>query len=147
MVFKDIKCKICGKSFDARRAIGQPKPKYCCRECVRQSKKGKPATEKQKEILKYWSQGERNCKWNGGGKNWWRKQVLQRDDYTCQVCELRDETEGFMDTHHIKRVVDFPELKCKVSNGMTLCPNCHKRKSLKERHYRSENNSGRFKKK
>jgi len=51
----------------------------------------------------------------------WRRKVLKRDDYKCQNCGL---TEG-LHVHHIKPLSEFPELSRIVSNGITLCRECH----------------------
>ena len=52
----------------------------------------------------------------------WRKAVLKRDDYTCQMCKIRG---GELQSHHIKPKCKFPELKLEVSNGVCLCHKCH----------------------
>ena len=55
----------------------------------------------------------------------WRKYVLERDNYTCQECG-----EYFTSNcvHHIKSYIDYPKLRLDISNGITLCENCHKNK-------------------
>ena len=53
----------------------------------------------------------------------WRGEVLKRDNYTCQKCGKK---EGRLEAHHIKPVSEHPELIFEVSNGLTLCPRCHK---------------------
>ena len=52
----------------------------------------------------------------------WRKLVLQRDNFTCQECKKLNSRES----HHIKNYIDYPELRYEVSNGKTLCKDCHK---------------------
>jgi 5-methylcytosine-specific restriction endonuclease McrA len=52
----------------------------------------------------------------------WRKEVFERDDYTCQICGLRG---GVLHADHIKPFAIFPELRLEVSNGRTLCKPCH----------------------
>lgn len=52
----------------------------------------------------------------------WRTAVFSRDNWTCQCCEAT----GVINAHHIKRLVDFPELMHDVENGITLCEPCHK---------------------
>lgn len=75
-----------------------------------------------------------NPNWKGGtSNNYYRKRVLSRDNFTCQHCGLRDETKGFLDIDHIKPRRAFPELTYKMENLITLCPNCHKRKTLRDR--------------
>lgn len=52
----------------------------------------------------------------------WRESVFSRDDWTCQECKLRG---GELHAHHIKPFAYFPELRFDVSNGLTLCKDCH----------------------
>lgn len=52
----------------------------------------------------------------------WRHLVFQRDSYTCQNC---GEMGGQLNAHHIKHFATHPELRHELSNGITLCKNCH----------------------
>jgi hypothetical protein len=52
----------------------------------------------------------------------WRDAVFERDDYTCQYCKKRG---GKLNAHHIKRFSKFPELRMELTNGITLCSDCH----------------------
>lgn len=53
----------------------------------------------------------------------WRKAVFERDSYTCVYCGIRG---GELNADHIKPWAYFPELRYDVSNGRTLCLDCHK---------------------
>ena len=53
----------------------------------------------------------------------WRKKVFSRDDYTCQMCELRGVE---LHADHIKPWRTHPESRYDVSNGRTLCAPCHR---------------------
>jgi len=57
----------------------------------------------------------------------WRKAVFERDDYICQQCKARNGNgkEIYLEAHHIKEWVDYPELRFELSNGLTLCNFCH----------------------
>jgi len=54
----------------------------------------------------------------------WRKNVFERDKYTCQKCKSKNLK---LNAHHIKPFSRFPELRTQLSNGMTLCIPCHKK--------------------
>ena len=54
----------------------------------------------------------------------WKNAVLERDNYTCQVCGRTDE----VITHHIipwRICKDDDDLRYDVDNGICLCPKCH----------------------
>jgi len=67
------------------------------------------------------------------GDSRWRKDVKERDNYMCQVCECRDN----LHVHHIKPKSSFPGLRHDLANGITLCRSCHL-----EEHRRMKNNNG-----
>ena len=75
--------------------------------------------------------GEKNPKWKGGRMNWISEFIKNRDDYKCKICGLRDPE--IMEVDHIKSKADFPELKYSLDNLITICPNCHRRKTNKEK--------------
>ncbi len=74
---------------------------------------------------------EKNPNWVGGKKKYWKKQAKIRDNYTCQKCGLYDPK--IVDADRIKPEYKFPELALDLNNIITLCPNCHKRKTLRDR--------------
>ena len=55
----------------------------------------------------------------GYGK--FRRDVLERDDYTCVCCGYDDELE----VHHLEGATENPDLMAVVDNGVTLCKYCH----------------------
>jgi 5-methylcytosine-specific restriction endonuclease McrA len=111
------------------------------------AKKGKPFTEEHianirkiftEEMRKKISErtkGENSHFWKGGitrinkrikqssEYRLWRNLVFQRDDWTCRKCGVRGYT---LHPHHIKSFSAHPELRFEVSNGKTLCHECHK---------------------
>ena len=54
----------------------------------------------------------------------WRDNVFARDSFTCQKCG--DNIGGNLNAHHIESYADNPSLRIELSNGVTLCEDCHK---------------------
>ncbi|WP_077603645.1 HNH endonuclease [Oceanobacillus sojae] len=54
----------------------------------------------------------------------WRYEVKKRDNFTCVFCE--DDTGGNLVSHHLDSYDSFPEKRLDISNGVTLCVDCHK---------------------
>ena len=54
----------------------------------------------------------------------WRRKVFERDLYTCQDC---GQIGGYLQADHIKPFAYFPDLRFELSNGRTLCIDCHKK--------------------
>jgi len=80
-----------------------------------------------------WATGENNVNWKGGvtSKNQServkfrqtiQKEVLKRDDYTCQLCGERGIA---LQVDHIQSWVDYVELRFNIENCRTLCKACH----------------------
>ena len=66
---------------------------------------------------------------NNYGPNWnqQRQRALQRDNYQCQVCGIREDERS----HHVHHKIPFREFTTYVSankleNLVTLCPVCHR---------------------
>jgi hypothetical protein len=59
----------------------------------------------------------------------WRKQVFERDNYTCQNCGARSGRGKavLLHPHHIKSYTYYKELRYELTNGLTLCVECHKK--------------------
>lgn len=53
----------------------------------------------------------------------WRKQVFERDRFTCQCCGKNGGT--YLQSHHLYNWRDYPDKRYDVENGMTLCKECH----------------------
>lgn len=60
-----------------------------------------------------------------------RKIILERDSYTCQICGLKDEE--IVEVDHTRPKSIWKDLELEYSNLLTLCPNCHKRKTLRDK--------------
>lgn len=71
--------------------------------------------------------GEKSPRYkNGSGM--WSTNVLIRDNYTCQDCGLHEPE--ILEVHHIVSKQVAPEKQFDLDNGITLCPNCHKRRHI-----------------
>ena len=103
-------CGECESHFQVkqyRKDIAQ----FCSRICkTDNSDQGKtPANERVRKSAAYKA---------------WRTLVFERDNYTCQHCEVRG---GYLHADHIKPFALYPELRLEPSNGRTLCVPCHKK--------------------
>lgn len=54
----------------------------------------------------------------------WTRNILERDDFTCQSCFLRG---GRLIAHHLDGFCWCKEKRRDLKNGITLCDNCHKK--------------------
>ena len=80
------------------------------------------------------SRGSNNPAWKGGvssennierhSKKYkkWVDNVFKRDNYTCQAC---NQVGGTLRAHHINNFAKYIDLRYEVSNGITLCSECH----------------------
>lgn len=96
--------------------------------------RGIPRTLEVKEKLSISHKGAKCNFWKGGLSpvnklirrslefRLWREAVFKRDDYTCQLCDKRG---GILHPDHIKPFAYYPELRFELSNGRTLCRDCH----------------------
>ncbi len=78
--------------------------------------------------------GELNHQWKGGKDKFYQQQALLKENYTCQICLFRDVE--IMEVDHILPKSTYPELRHDINNLQVLCPNCHRRKSNKEKKYK-----------
>jgi hypothetical protein len=131
VVLPDKICLVCKKLFHTRKHEG----KFCSRECQRLYRLRHPIRywlNKKRENLSK----EKNPAWKGGvtkkskllrsttAFQEWRRKVFEKDNYTCQICFQRG---VFLEPHHIKNVANYPELAFDITNGLTLCIDCHKK--------------------
>lgn len=103
--------------------------------------KGKTASDETKLKMSLARRGLGNSNWKGGLTKLvkgirrspefyqWRKAVLERDNHTCQDCGSTEQ----VNVHHIKAIIENPELVFEISNGLTICEDCHKRHTAWQR--------------
>lgn len=109
------KCETCQKVF-LRRGRNRI-DRFCGSECWGEW------------IRRNWT-GEGNPNWKNVKKfqrertharyRKWRNTVVERDG-KCDICGSTKKLEA----HHIKKYEPYPELRYELSNGITLCKNCH----------------------
>lgn len=121
---------------------------FSCVECGKQINLSPSHAKRNSEIFcsysckgKYYGKiidinKEKNPNWKGGitplhrairtSRKYkdWRKSIFQRDNYTCVLCGQRG---GRLEADHIKEFSRYPELIFDLSNGRTLCYECHKK--------------------
>lgn len=133
-------CTICGAIYEKSRTVSRKvwsASRFCSKRCInvgrapgnKGKKTGKPSWNTGRECPE--TSGERNGAWKGGvDRKTCRRLAMKRDDFTCQSCGLREPE--IMQADHIKPESLFPELARDVGNMVTLCPNCHARKTVAE---------------
>jgi len=65
----------------------------------------------------------------------WRKDLLEKFDYTCQKIGERG---GHLVAHHIFNWADYPDLRYNLNNGIVLSVDAHK-EFHKKHGYRNTN--------
>ncbi len=73
--------------------------------------------------------GETAKKRNNYSYRKWREAVLDKGGYKCTNCGCTEDLQA----HHIKEFAKYPALRFEVSNGITLCRECHRALHKKER--------------
>lgn len=131
-------CK-CGKEFSVKPSLDRVKT--CSRSCAVKGRisgyKGyvsSPETREKQRQAKLGIRGEAHWNWRGGSGTirhqemqrdeykQWRKAVFERDGYACQHCSTKGK---YVQADHIKTWAEYPELRYELSNGRTLCIDCH----------------------
>jgi len=129
-------CEICSNEYLIKKSHANLR-RTCSRVCGGLLR----SIEKSKENHPMWGKKnpscakEKNRNWKGGITlvnkairnsaefSRWRTMVFKRDDYTCQLCFNKG---GKLNADHIKPFSLYPELRFELSNGRTLCIDCHK---------------------
>ena len=115
-------CEECGKKFIISRGReNSGKNRFCSKECYwKYSDNGlSKESHKIRESVEY---------------KQWRTKVYERDNYQCQMPGC-DDSEKYLNAHHIKTFKKYPDLIFSVNNGITLCKKCHLSMLYKEEQY------------
>ena len=68
----------------------------------------------------------------------WRKEVFKRDKWTCVFCGYRSKGKrkgtrfSDIEADHIESFSKYPNLRFSITNGRTLCFECHKKVTFKK---------------
>ncbi len=104
--------------------IGKKNPNY-----------GKKISDSVKAKIRKANSGSRCHLWKGGISfieypRYWTKelkrQIRERDRYTCRLCGKVEENKPF-DVHHI----NYNKRDCRKKNLVTLCRNCHMKTNIR----------------
>lgn len=99
-------------------------------------KKLPPRTAEYRQALSERQRGERGNNWRGGltaeqkrirnsvEYAAWRLAVFARDNWTCHACGQHG---GRLNADHIKAFSTHPQLRMELTNGVTLCVDCHRK--------------------
>lgn len=80
---------------------------------------------------------DKNPSWKGGADRYCKRHAKERDDFTCQAILDSGKKCGFrepeiMEADHIIPKSECQDLQYVLENLITLCPNCHRRKTIRE---------------
>ena len=130
----DVMCEQCKTIFQKHPCkFKKVSRHFCSRRCYGNSLIGTKQSLRTRKNRSLALSGEKGPNWNGGhSRNYrrgykseqykhWRTEVFRRDKFKCRGCK----TGGYLTAHHIKSFAKFPKLRYEVSNGLTLCEDCH----------------------
>lgn len=147
-------CLTCNKKFKAKLSeVKKGFGIYCSKDCFNKSKHGtvksickqcniefahtqtRNATYCSIKCRGIANSKEKSIHWKGGKTSKimqfrnstkminWRKLIFERDNYTCQKCNKKKS--GHLQAHHIIPLSTDFSLAFELSNGITLCSDCH----------------------
>jgi len=113
--YKDIETKldiVCPVGHNYKANYGNFQKGQRCAECDDISKR---------RTMPDGEEWEPRCRQTKADRAWARA-VKKRDGQICQICFSPSKK---LHAHHIESYARNPELRTKLSNGITLCVNCH----------------------
>jgi len=136
---RHFNCLVCNAEF--WRSLSRIKNgdcKFCSRSCYLAWQIGRPKSEEFKLYCRTRT-GDKSPTWKGGitPENLrirnsaeyieWRISVFLRDNHECQHCHVKcgNGKDVYLHAHHIKSFSKHPDLRFELSNGITLCKECH----------------------
>lgn len=133
--------KSCRTSSTNKNKVWTPKQKGIVSKRMKELHSGKEKTAQHRSKMSEANRGKKSHFWRGGlteenkilrnsleYRNW-RDAVYKRDNYTCVECGAKSKKGKavILNADHIKPWSLYPVLRFQVSNGRTLCINCHKK--------------------
>lgn len=138
-----IRCLTCNKEIKTYRTY----QKCCSSLCRNKSMVGRKLSEGTKALMSFMHKGKMPKNvfksgslhpfWipnktdyqlrNSADYDNWRLEILQRDNYTCQICRYRGK-KGLRKRLHVDHILPwatYPTLRLDISNGRTICEDCH----------------------
>ncbi|OGT23540.1 MAG: hypothetical protein A2W47_04505 [Gammaproteobacteria bacterium RIFCSPHIGHO2_12_38_15] len=150
-IMKTHICQQCNREYKSYAYdIEKRNRKFCSHKCLGLYQRNKPRSAETKKKIRLKAIGRKASRitrqkmsvarkkrvgvlcpnWKGGKVNWLTMETKIRDNYTCQICGFRDP--DIMEVDHIKPKSLYPELESALENLVTLCPNCHRRKTIRD---------------
>lgn len=109
-----VPCDNCGEEIWKKPSvISEYENQFCNLECKNQYFTG--------ERHPQYTEGKTDFHSTREAKQW-RKEIFERDGYTCQECGKEG---GVINAHHIEHVSESPKKRTDLDNGITLCIDCH----------------------
>ena len=139
---KECFCECCGSKFIFRTNKLKQKRRFCSKKCLYKigGRFGISLSDNSKKILSDRYKGQGNPVWRGGisfkrkrlcvqdKHKKWRKKIFNRDGYTCCRCKKRNGygvTVSLSADHILPFALCSEKEKWSMSNGQTLCKDCH----------------------
>ena len=125
-----LTCTFCRNTYEVYQSVYKwsklraHRTNFCSRKCMNSYMTGStnPRWIADRSKLK--------CRPNGNADyRKWRDEIFKRDNYTCVWCGSRNGNGKtvYLQADHIKQWALYPDLRLELSNGRTLCIECHKK--------------------
>lgn len=98
---------------------------------ISQANKGKTSGEKNYRWIKDRTLIKHQLERNNPNDKQWKYNVYKRDGFKCKI--NNKDCSGRIEAHHILGWKDYPELRCEINNGITLCHAHHPKKRAEEK--------------
>jgi len=108
-----------------------PHSKETIKKMKLSAKRGEESHRWIKDRTKLKKTGEANKDRRSSAYITWRKNVLLRDNFKCKIAN--QDCNDKVIAHHILGYTEYPELRYKINNGITLCQAHHPRKRAEEK--------------